>query len=467
MDKLKELMLKLLEDGKSEEEIVAEVAANEEVVAEIPAEGDEATAEEIAVEVEKAFKVIKASKTFKAKKDNDAKEIEAQKAIDARVKKALEGMKIDEPKEEQKEIKSYNYAQRKFISSKGITEGQKALCDLLLATASKDKSSARSIQKDIEADWKSNADRYGMPDMKTALSSDATTGSYLIPAEVAMDIMDLAYQQSVMAGLCNQQAVIYESKLTPLIYGGDLAWIASQDTAVADKTPTIANPTLTAARFGGIYLAANQLLEMKGEALVSAFMAQGASKVAEFIDRVIPCASADGSGSDSIDGILFNSGTSFVIDAVASALTYENTIDALIADIDSKIPTANMTLLANRKIKRAIAKLEDGAGRPYFPEFFNTGSFAPEGIRFVENTRIPSTLDIATDEPLTGSNDALILADFSKVYMAMDQLRIAESDHYKFAEDQKAWRLVGRSGVQIMSTSSTAGKVVAALEITN
>jgi len=196
-------------------------------------------------------------------------------------------------------------------------------------------------------------------------------------------------------------------------------------------------------------------------------MAQGASKVSEFLDTVIPCASADGSGSDLIDGILFNSGTSFVTDAAASGLTYENTIDALIADIDSKIPTANMTLLANRKIKRAIAKLNDGAGRPLFPEFYNTGNFAPEGINFVENTRIPSTLDIATDEPLTGSNDALILADFSKVYMAMDQLRIAESDHYKFSYDQKAWRLVGRTGVQVMSTSSTGGKVVSALEITN
>ncbi|MCP4178098.1 MAG: phage major capsid protein [bacterium] len=468
MDKLKELIEKMLSEGKELPEIAKAVM---ELKQEDAKEGDpEIDDEKTVIEVEKIIKSLEVEKIAKKRIEKKAVDSELKKSVDQIVEDKLKSMPaIKEVKEEQKEIKFFNFATKKFQVSKGLSEGKQAFIDLLVATnlASKNDANAKAISKDIEADWSQNAARMGMPGMKTLLRSDATTGSYLIPTEIAIEILEVAYAQSVMMRLCNNQAVIYNDKVFPIIYDGDFAWLADETATIADKTPVISNPSVVVKRFGGIYLASNTLLQMKGEALVSAFVSQAASKVNEFLDLYVVAASIDGSGSDPLDGILFNSLTSFIADVAVADYSYDNIISGLINDIDSKISTADMTFLANRKMRRKTGLLQDASGRPLFDRFVSTGNFAPEGISFVENTRIPSTFDIATEEPLTGSNDVVILGDFSKVLLAVDNLRIDTSEHYKFAQDQMAWRFIGRVGTGIISGSGTAGKVVSAVEIDN
>lgn len=463
MDKIKEMIKKLQAEGKSISEIAGEVAklaeakelANDAAkLAEVIK--TEIKAIEVAAEIEKNEKKDADEKAFKAK-------------VDEAVKETLKAMSAVDPQaNEKKEIKFFNHLSGKFEKSKGLSDSKKAMADLLRATASHDRESVKSINREIEADWKEKADRMGMPDMKTALYSDATTGSYLIPSEVAMEIIEVAYTQSVIANLCNKSAVIYNDKIMPLILGGDLAFLANEAAQIGDKTPTISNPTLETAQFGGIYLANNELLRMKGEALVSAFMSQAASKTREFLDLNLVMASKDGSGADPIDGMLFDANISYVTAvAAATGFTYDDVIAALINDIGGKIPTANISFLSNRKIRRKAGLLNDASGQPYFREFIQTGRFAPEGINWVENTMIPSTYTRSSQEPLTGSSDVILCGDFSKVYVAIDNLRIAESEHFKFDYNQYAWRLLGRAGQRVISGSGTAGKVLTSIEITN
>ena len=393
MDKIKALIEKMKLEGKQAHEIAEAVALLD--------ESKELKPEQVIAEVRKHLKALEVKESVLGE-DKRSKESEDFKAaVSKEVKAQLESMPARVETPEVKAVKSFNFVSGKYENSKGMSEGQKALSDLLCSTAFHDKASAQAISKDIAADWKANADRLNMPDMKTALYSDATTGSYLIPSEVAMDIMELAYAQSVMAALCNKQAVIYNDKIMPLILGGDFAFLANEQAQIGDKTPTIANPTIETAQVGGIYLANNELLRMKGPALVSAFMSQASSKMREFMDLNLVMASKDGSGTDPIDGMLFDANCSYITAIASTALTYDGVIGGLVNDLDKKLATANISFLANRKMRRTIGLLEASAGVPLFRDFIQTGNFAPEGMRFVENAMIPSTYTRSSQEPLT------------------------------------------------------------------
>lgn len=459
MDKLKELMLKLLGEGKSEEEIVAAVAANDEVVAEIPAEGEVATADEIVAEVEKAFKVIKASKSFSEKKANSEKEIAEQKAIDARVKKALEGIKLDVNATPAKEVKYFDHVSKKVVSEKAnVSEGLKAFAKLSAYVASGDKVNAKAVEAEIIAEKKKEFEQLGI---KTALYSDATTGSYLIPTEVELAIFEKAYQ-GVMLSRVNTNAVNYNSKLYPVMADMSLGWIADETTVVPDKTSTISNPTVDMKRFGGIALMSNTLLNMP-TGLMAAISSQIGSALQRFADLNLVVASATGSGADPIIGIAFDANTKVV--------TAKNLADVAIEDlttlknwIDQKF-RSEAIFLANEKVRDAYGLLDDGAGNKMFTQFINTGDFRPIGKEFVVNDQIPSTITVATKEPLTGSSDIIMAIAPSAIYAGFEPLRIATSDHYKFAEDQFAMRVVSRMGVKNISTTGTQGYTAAVQQL--
>jgi HK97 family phage major capsid protein len=460
MDEIKKLIDELVAEGKTLDEVVKAVMENDEV------EAEKVDTDKLIADVDKSIVAYEASKKAKAVSAKKAEDKELEAKLDKLVEQKLRDMPAQEEKKEFVDYKYFNFASGKFEKGKELSESQKAFADLIKSIARKDDKSAESIEKDIVADWGQKAELMGVPQMKTPVYSDATTGSYLIPTEVAMDIMELAYGQSVMAGLLNRQAVVYESKIFPLIYGGDFAWISAQSSQLSDKTPTFDNPTVSMERFGGIYLSANELLRMKGQVLVSAFTAQAASKVAEFTDKYTTVGSTDGSGSDSLDGILFNSSCADLGNVAFTGISQDD-LKSLINGLDGNVPLNRMVFMGNRKVRLAYGMLEDSAGNPIYRNFAETGQFRPYGLEFVENTQIPSTIDYDTDEPLTGSNDTVFAMDPTKILFAMDNLRIATSEHYKFDYDQFAWRFIARTGLQIASATGTAGIVAAKYELTN
>ena len=102
-----------------------------------------------------------------------------------------------------------------------------------------------------------------------------------------------------------------------------------------------------------------------------------------------------------------------------------------------------------------------------FPQYLNGGQISPFGIPLVTNSQIVSTLDVGGDD-WGGTDDVLILADFSKVVAGVTrETRIEFSEHYQFINDALTIRGIKGYGQKVISGSSTAGVVAVAQELTN
>lgn len=450
---MNELIKKLLLEGKSNEEIVAEVAKLEESISKGLKVAD----------ILKEIKAIEASqnalKEFEALK---VKEQEEEK-INAAVEKAVAKLATSKKYDESKEHKFFNPSTGKVEVKKYEEASKGQLQNLLKALfVEKDVKSAKSISDEIHQETEKL--KRGIPlDAKTALYSDATTGSYLIPTEVNMEILALTYQKSVLFQRLNKAVVSYNSKVYPIVIDGAFAFIADESTQLSDKTPTFSNPTFDMKRYGGLAYMSNTLLQYRGADLTQAFMQSVSSSNAKFIDLMVPCASVT-TNSDLFNGIMFDANTGY-LSAIALADIAKDTLTTLLNELDASCDPASIAFFGNRKIKTAFGLLENSNGAFVFPQFMQTGKFSPAGYEFLLDAQIPSTLNHAASAG-TGANrrtggtaDIVGVADLSKIVVGMGDLRIDGSEHFKFDYDQFAFRMVGQIGSKVLSSGSTAGKV--------
>lgn len=337
--------------------------------------------------------------------------------------------------------------------------------NMLKAFAIQDFSSAKSIsnQIDIANDIK-EARLQGLIKATPTVSDVTTRGGYAIPTEVSDMINQLIYESSVCVPLCNQDNVIYQSKVYPLMYGISVSDIADQSTAVTEKNPTLSNPTVTMQRMGGYSTISNTIINQKGADLVNAFVAAYSSAIAEYLDLRIACGNVTGN-SDLTDGIVFDTNTYLPSPLVLSNLkigdlkTIKNTLSA-------KANLAKCAWMASREVSDAIGLLENTAGNYIFPNYVTGGKAAPLGIPLITNAQIPATLDVGGDNRTSGTDNVLILADFSKVILGLSQdTRIDTSSHFFFTSDLLTMRVIKHWGQKVISSTSTGGIVAIAQEL--
>jgi len=449
-------ILDLIKKLHAEKKSVAEIAGEVAKLACAKELADDA--KKLADSIKTEIKALEVAAEIEKSEKADATKTALKAEVEATVKEVLKGMPaIQEPA---KEVKYFDHVQKKVISSKSETsESLKAFARLTGFVAKGDHTNAQAVQKEILSEKEKEYDRLGMS--KALLRTDATTGSYLIPTEVELAIFEKAYQ-GVMLSRVNTNAITYNSKLYPVMADMSFGWIADETTAVSDKTPTISNPTVDMKRFGGIALMSNTLLNMP-TGLMTALSSQIGSALQKFADLNLVVASATGSGADPITGIAFDANTKVV--------TAKNLADITIADLTTLKNWINQKFrseaifLGNEKVRDAFGLLEDGAGNIIFSQFVNSGTFNPLGKEFVANDQIPSTITVGTKEPLTGASDIVMAIVPSAIYAGFEPLRIAQSEHYKFAEDQFAIRCVSRMGVKVISTAATAGYVAAVQQL--
>lgn len=112
-----------------------------------------------------------------------------------------------------------------------------------------------------EADeWVIGSD--GKKTVGTALRGDATTGSYLIPAEYAREVLRIAYSASAMAPLVRNvpmtaRTVYWPSELATLTY----SWPTDESTAKTEKSPTFSQKTLSAKTAAGFITITEEINE--------------------------------------------------------------------------------------------------------------------------------------------------------------------------------------------------------------
>lgn len=450
---MNELIKKLLLEGKSNEEIVAEVAKLEEV-----------TSKGMKVaEILKEVKAIEASEAAKKEfQELQAKELEEEK-ISKAVEKAVAKISVEKYKDNGT-YKFFNTATGKVEEKKYEDGNMSQLQKMLIALAiEKDFKSAQSISEEIGQETEKL--KRGIPNsVKTPLYSDATTGSYLIPTEVNMQILALTYQKSELFQRLNKAVVAYNSKVYPIMIDGTFAFIADETTQLGDKTPTVGNPTFDLKRYGGLAYMSNQLLQYRGADLTQAFMNSVSSMNAKFIDLMVPSASTT-INNDAFNGIIFDANTGYKA-AIALADITKDTLTNLLIELDASCDQASLAFFANRKVRNAFGLLENSNGAFVFPQFMQTGQFAPVGVPFLLDAQIPTDILNHAASAGSGANrrtggaaNVVGVADLSKVIVGMGDLRIDGSEHFKFDYDQFSFRMVGQMGSKVLSSGSTAGKV--------
>jgi HK97 family phage major capsid protein len=458
---MKKKFLELLKKGMNYEEAMLEIASDTEV---------KATPEELSaayLEAKKAFEASKlASKSIE--EDEEAKKLEAK--VKASVDAVLESTGVKgllERGQEKEEVKYFSMITGKSEGYKGMSDARKSVADALYYKLVGDIASLNKVCEDVKAQNIADAKQLGLS-MKTALYTDATTGSYLIPTEVASEIMQLTYEQSQMLSKCNRNNVVFNSKLYPIMVDVSFATITDESTQIGDKTPTISNPTIAMSRYGGMAYISNELIKMRSPEVVTALMNQFASANARHVDLAVPCFSVT-TNSDPFNGIAFDTLTAGVTSKALVDIT-EADLLALIAAISEK--TNNITFMANRKVRNAFGAIKNAAGNSVFPDFVNSGVIAPYGNDFIVNSAIPSTMQVLAssgnvNRRTGGTSDIIIAADLSMVSVGIDDLAIDMSRDLKFDYDQTAYRAVGRIGSKVLSGTSTSGVVAAVQELTN
>ena len=366
---------------------------------------------------------------------------------------------------QEKELKVFNRFTGKIEAVRKVEEVEDGFNKMLHCLGVHDLVNAQAISKEIDQENNKMAARLSYKTPTPARSDSDAVGGYAVPTEVDSQISQMIYLNSVMYANANKNAVIFNSKVMPVMYGITISDIANQGTAVTESYPTFTNPSVDAARCGAFTAVSNEFISQKGTDLVSAFIAAYSSAMAEFLDLRLAVGCVTGS-SDLVDGCVFDANAVLASEVAAASFAFSD-LETNYNAINYK--ATNLKWVGNRKMKSLIGGLKDDAGSPLFPNYYQGGEFSPLGVPFVLNPIIPSTLDVGSDARATGTDDVLILIDFSKFVAVMDETtRIDLSKDYYFTTDLTTIRGIRRYGCKVLfSNTSASGGVCRAIGITN
>jgi HK97 family phage major capsid protein len=412
-------------------------------------------------------KAIKAAKKVYELDEVEAKEAQSEaesKKVDAMVEKAfaekMKSIKVDalgSPVTLVRE-KRYSPVKKDLVEMNGSeSEAYRLFQKQMACMITKDGAGAKKASDAID---QYNAKAAGDP----VRSDSAAVGGYAIPTEVDMEIHQLTWAQSVMLNVANTQNIIVEGKIYPVMYNTTTVDITSQATDLTESQQVFTNPTVEMKRFGTFSNVSNTIINQRGD-IVPAIIAAFASSRAEFLDYRLAVGNVTGA-SQAVDGIVFDTLTTLATPVALGSLTL-NTLRDLKNSLSAKA-TGRLAWIGNRKVIDAIGLLENTAGNLLFPAYVNGGSIAPLGIQAITNPLITSVLDVGGDNNTGGTDDVLILADFSKFIVGVDaSTRIESTNAYDFVGDNTTFKIVGRYGAQVLMGSGTAGIVAVAQELTN
>lgn len=428
---MKELLMKLIAEGKSNKEIAQAIAGHED------AKGMDVDA------VVKAIEEARKSSELEAKLDAKDAEKAAKAEKDAQVKEMkeeiLKSINVN-PVQNFAPVKRFDLTQGKEVEiSNHEQKALQATNDLLKAMANGDRASANSISKEIHADNQV----YGRKDARS--DADAN-GGYAVPTLVYDKIMQLAYAKSVMLENANKIVVPTESMVIPTMGAVSAAYIANQETAASEQNATFTGPSIDMKRVGLFTNIANTFVGQRGD-IVSEFVNAYGSAAARFLDLHMAVGSVDGN-SDALDGIVFQALTNLETPIALSDLGLDDLI-TMLETISDEADKDSLRFICNRKVYHDIAGTRTlaGTGDYVFPQFLAGGEVAPLGVKMVVNSKIPSTLDVGGDARTGGTDDVLILADMSKFTVGIGgNMKIDTSEHFNFTTDQLTIRGIQRVG---------------------
>ncbi len=281
---------------------------------------------------------------------------------------------------------------------------------------------------------------------KVALAEDAgSTGGYLVPSEFSAQLREVAAENSVV----RPRAFIYPMSAREVVipalnqttaptagntafYGGVQATWTGEATALTEKEPTFRQIKLVAHKLGGYSLASNEMLADSAVGLEALLKRLFGGAIGWYEDYAF----LRGDGNAKPLGVQ-NAGCLISVSRAGSG-----------NDFDPADVGAMLRRLPPSSMRNAVWVMH-----PYvIPSLILLTASSSAAVTWIGDMRqgMPATLlglPIVFSEKMVASGSAfdVLLADFSYYIVGnRDEISIAYSEHYKFVEDQGAWRFTHR-----------------------
>lgn len=457
METILKLMIDLMSEGKSDEEIVAKIKGHEDLKGK--------TAKDVIAVLDEAKREYEIQKEFKSRKEKTREEeikAQATSQVSALVKEELKKHELSGSFfGDSKKLKQYNPMTGKYVEfgereSESINQQGKLLKALM--RGKEGLSEASAISREIEQENK-NIEKH--QHTKAAnLAGTGNVGGYAVATVVDNQIHELLYAQSVVMQNFNTDVIMVNDKIYPVMANVSVVDIADEDTAATISTPAFTNPTTSMKRAGAYSAISNKLIGASDADIVSAFIRSYGAAFARFIDARIFIGNVTGA-SNLIDGLVWNTNANLPTAVALSALGVDDVADLLKRISDE---ASNVKLFGNRGVKFQLGLDETTGGMSYFPNFVNGGGLNPFGTPFIENTKITNVLQVGGDNSTGGTSTVLVAADCDNIIVGVGaKTRIDISDQFLFTKDQIVIRGIKDYGYSVLQAS---GKALQVLELT-
>ena len=203
--------------------------------------------------------------------------------------------------------------------------------------------------------------------MGTPLTSDATTGSYMVPTEFHAEVVRAMGEKSTMLQLVRTVPMGSRTKNVPVkATGVTLAWITSQGSEISETNPTFTQKTLTAYPLAAWISLTESLLDDDAAGLGEYFAEEFSDDLADELDNQV----LNGTGTP-WEGLL-------VVDGVNEIAMDEGKVNFsdvefddimnLIGGITTQKYRRGASFVMNPVVLDSVRKIKDANGRPLFTD---------------------------------------------------------------------------------------------------
>ncbi len=283
------------------------------------------------------------------------------------------------------------------------------------------------------------------PDVKFLAEQTGSDGGYLVPEQHLNEILRIELETSVMrnsgsriipmsTSLLKVPALAYSNNTSGNILGGVASYWADEGETLTDSKPEFKRVTLEPKKLIG-YTEASE--ELTADAIVSigGLLSQLFGEVLAFEedDSFI-----NGNGVAKPLGILSAPARVTVSRGTATAVVQTSNVVDMLARFRGNLNRS--VWVCNQSVLPSLYKLKDENDN-YIWHPGMSGSIAQGAV----GTLYGRPIKISEKLPAVGDEGDIMLCDFGH-YLIGDRtgLRIEESNHYKFANDLKVWRMIKR-----------------------
>ena len=282
---------------------------------------------------------------------------------------------------------------------------------------------------------------------KTALSGDSgVTGGYLVPEEFSDRLMQIAGEEAIVrprafrypmtgrtAYLTALDQTFTPSGENSAFLGGVSAAWTEEAGALTETEPTFENIELSVWKLGGYTLSSSEVRADSAIALDALLTRLFGQAIAYHEDYAF----LRGNGVSKPLGALSAACAVSVSRATASQLNLADTTTML-----SKLPASswkNAVWLMNQSVLPQLMTMDDGTNIVWLPNAQESTPIRLHGLPIIWTEKLPAL----------GTAKDVALCDFSYYVVADRQpIAIASSEHFRFSNDQVAWRFTTRVGGQ-------------------